>query len=324
MGGLARLWPLRPTEVRAGWWSAVSNFGVLAIMEALPPKAPGRHLRLLVVLETVTPDRDGWRRIGVDLLAEQMKVSQDTAKLARNELIDAKLLEYEPGRGAGHFTRWRFLFPADNGGGQSPPFTGDEKGGDPARKRGESRPKKGGSRNAVTSGNANHALKDSALKDSALGSAADAAPSPGRDLALVEPGITPDMVVDAYKIGTEEAGLPAPPPVSLRKVRQSAERLLGDHNVDPVYLLAVARQLGAKPFDDLDKEYRVTRSGYRPRKSQEERLAETLASFLDYSPPPPNPGCPGCGEISADGRRHKGNCETAKAEARSRREEAHR
>lgn len=165
---------------------AVTNFGALAIMAALPHTAPSRQLRLLLAVETFTPDSHGWRKVGSHKLMEVAGISYPTYKQARREVIEQRLAEYEPGNGSGYLSRWRLLIELLQVEGGNPPV----EGGNPTpRKGGNPPPEKVVTQNAAASGNANAALGSSALGSSALsrGPAADT-------IRTAVPGVTDDEI----------------------------------------------------------------------------------------------------------------------------------
>lgn len=86
-----------------------SNFAVRAIL-ALPGISE-RELRVLMVLETVTADKDGWREIGTELLARYARISVKTAARARARLVALDLIEYVRGDGR-RLSAYRFRIPA--------------------------------------------------------------------------------------------------------------------------------------------------------------------------------------------------------------------
>jgi hypothetical protein len=87
-----------------------SNFTVRAIL-ALPGISE-RELRVLMVLETVTADKDGWREVGAVLLARYARMSVGTAARARGKLAGRGLIEYVRGDGQGHLSAYRLRIPA--------------------------------------------------------------------------------------------------------------------------------------------------------------------------------------------------------------------
>jgi hypothetical protein len=88
------------------------NYALRGILAALPEDAPLRQLRLLVALETVKADAGGWRDVSMTLLADYARISQPTARQARDELATAGLLEYKlTGRGRHAQLLWRILAP---------------------------------------------------------------------------------------------------------------------------------------------------------------------------------------------------------------------
>ena len=89
----------------------MTNYGAIAILSALPERAPARQVRLLIAIETFRPDGDGWRRAGADLLARTANISLSTLKRARPELVDEKLIEYTAGRWRGQLSQYRLLIP---------------------------------------------------------------------------------------------------------------------------------------------------------------------------------------------------------------------
>ena len=90
-----------------------SNYRIRAILAALPAQAPARHYRLLMALETVTASPEGWREVGMSTLAAYAGLSQPTARLARDELVEAKLIEIEVTRRRGPHARWRWRILVD-------------------------------------------------------------------------------------------------------------------------------------------------------------------------------------------------------------------
>jgi hypothetical protein len=172
----------------------VSNYDVRAVL-ALQPM-PERQLRVLIALATVTPETDGWRSIGAKLLAEIASLHQDTVKKAQPELVKAGLLDYEPGNGKGHYSRYRLNLPSaeDSKGGvdsspplpekgrvsSSPPLSVEKgrvdssppsavKGGSAPLERGGRPSDKGGDGQLADLHERDHCPKDSVLGRSVLG-----------------------------------------------------------------------------------------------------------------------------------------------------------
>jgi hypothetical protein len=160
-----------------------SNNRIRAILR-LRGTIPKRQVDLLLALETFTPDDDGWREAGADLLDTETNVSPRTAARAREELTGAGWLDYERGDGRGYVSRYRVRLPdvpkkegRQNAGVKGRQNAGSEdsrddymatfKGrqNDPVKVAND--PDKGRHRNPATSADANGALKESALKSSA-------------------------------------------------------------------------------------------------------------------------------------------------------------
>lgn len=83
-------------------------------------------------------------------------------------------------------------------------------------------------------------------------------------------------VVAAYCDGAAEAEMPAPSKKSIGRVGRDAKKLL-DAGGDPEELVSAARRMGAGPWDDLDRQVRLTRSGYRKMETTAERVSGGLA-----------------------------------------------
>jgi hypothetical protein len=170
----------------------VSNYDVQAVLAL--PHMPERQLRVLIALATVTPEADGWRKIGGKLLAEKANLHPDTVKTARHELVEAGLLDYEPGNGRRHFSRYRLTVTgtedfkggadssppsaekggvnssppsAEKGGADSSPPSG-VKGGSDTRERGGRTAEKGGGGQLADLRRRDHCSKDFDLKTSDL------------------------------------------------------------------------------------------------------------------------------------------------------------
>jgi hypothetical protein len=143
-----------------------TNYGICAILAL--PKLPERQLRVLLALETFTPGKDGWRTAGPKLLAKTAGLSVNTAIKARDELTGAGTIEYRPGNGRGNLSTYRIKVPNIAG-----DLSGPERYPSAARKGTQTGPVKVPRRNALTSANANAALKASALKPSALSPVVD-------------------------------------------------------------------------------------------------------------------------------------------------------
>jgi len=170
----------------------VTNYGAIAILKALPESAPSRQVRLAIAIETFRADEDGWRSAGQVLLAETASFSRRTLQRARPELIDAKLIEYEPGRGKGVLSRYRFLISLQKGA-AGEPFSGCDvtvtrtpaKGRTGDAKRAQAPPVKGRTgkpgKPAVTAGQAPDLSQDAehpALRAKALALKAEGFSSP--------------------------------------------------------------------------------------------------------------------------------------------------
>lgn len=172
----------------------MSNFDVRAVL-ALPPM-PERQRLVLIALATVSPEADGWRQIGGKLLAGIANLHPDTVKKARPELVKAGLLDYEPGDGRGHYSRYRLNVPGtedrEGGANSSPPLeweggvnsspplrsgkggvnsspSSSRKGGSATPERGGRPPEKGGDGQLADLRERDHCPKDSALGPSVLG-----------------------------------------------------------------------------------------------------------------------------------------------------------
>ena len=102
----------------------MTNFGALAVLAALrehDARSPRgqRRLRtvrtqsLLTALETFPAGADGWREVSAEELRESARLSRRAFEPGRQELIDAKLIEYRPGTYRGEKSRWRITFPVD-------------------------------------------------------------------------------------------------------------------------------------------------------------------------------------------------------------------
>jgi hypothetical protein len=180
----------------------VTNFGALAIL-AIPGKVLDSDLRLMIALETVTPDEHGDRKVGMRLLAEKARLPYGTARDALARLAASGRVTCTPGSGRGQFSTFRFtvsLTPPEKVLDQEPaPSTGKVPGQEPAPSECEKvldPPAKGAGQNALTSGNKNTGLKASGLEDS-LSPAAEAirAAVPGigeREIAAVIKKISED------------------------------------------------------------------------------------------------------------------------------------
>jgi hypothetical protein len=83
-------------------------------------------------------------------------------------------------------------------------------------------------------------------------------------------------VVAAYCDGAAEAEMPAPSKKSIGRVGRDAKRML-DGGADPEELVEAAKLMGAGPWDDLDRQVRLSRSGYRKMETTEERVYGGLA-----------------------------------------------
>src|SRR6516162_10986139 len=115
----------------------MSNFGALAVLTTLhdhDARSPQgqRRLRtvrtssLLIALETFPAGADGWREVSADELRRAARLNHKGFDLARQELIDAKLIEYRPGTRRGVKSRWRITFTVDEPPPKKvPPHTGD-------------------------------------------------------------------------------------------------------------------------------------------------------------------------------------------------------
>jgi hypothetical protein len=89
-----------------------SNYLIRGILASLPTGTPERHWRLILALETVTPDSDGWRTIGMNLLGEHARLSQPALRKARDELRDAQRIDYKrTGGGRWVIWWWQILIP---------------------------------------------------------------------------------------------------------------------------------------------------------------------------------------------------------------------
>jgi hypothetical protein len=160
-----------------------SNNRIRAILR-LRGTIPKRQVDLLLALETFTPDDDGWREAGADLLDTETNLSPRTAARAREELTGAGWLDYERGDGRGYVSRYRVRLPdvpkkegRQNAGvkGRQNAGSEDSRDGYMATFKGRQNdpvkvandPDKGRHRNPATSADANGALKESALKSSA-------------------------------------------------------------------------------------------------------------------------------------------------------------
>src|SRR5262249_36770804 len=84
----------------------VTNYGALAIL-AIPGKVLDSDLRLMIALETVTPDAHGDRKIGMKLLAQMASLPYGTARDARTRLVAAGWVIHKPGCGRGQFSTFR-------------------------------------------------------------------------------------------------------------------------------------------------------------------------------------------------------------------------
>ncbi len=143
----------------------MTNYGALAIL-ALPPM-PERQLRFLIAVETVKVGDDGLRRIGSALLARTAGISHNTLAKARADAVKAGHVEFERGDGRGNVSGYRILFPI-KGTNIAGPLPAPERVPTGAPKGYQPSGIKGTSPNALTSGNANGALKALALEASAL------------------------------------------------------------------------------------------------------------------------------------------------------------
>lgn len=149
--------------------SAVSNYGALAILALPADKILISDLRLLIALETVTPDAMGFRHTGMKLLAQKAQLPYETARKSARRLGAAGLVYCVPGSGKGHVTRWRILFSL------TPPKVSTQEGHLTEPQRCPPDPlkvstvaAKGVQANSVTSANENTGLKQSGLKQSGL------------------------------------------------------------------------------------------------------------------------------------------------------------
>ena len=70
--------------------------------------------------------------------------------------------------------------------------------------------------------------------------------------------------------------MPVPSKAYIGRVARDAKRLIGEGS-DPVELMDAARLMGAGPWNDLERQVRLSRSGYRRMGTPDERTAGTLA-----------------------------------------------
>jgi hypothetical protein len=179
----------------------MSNFGVLAILRATELKAltasrnqlaaAWAEERLLLALETIPPDSDGVRRVGMRLLADQAGLPYNVARRARDRLIAAGLIKYEAAHGPGSQSRWAILLDLE----KSPPKVGSLLPVDNSDERahhieGKSPPE------SPDQGEREHCSKDSALKKSARARERDRrGPSPAQEPDVKE-------IIEAIRIRT--------------------------------------------------------------------------------------------------------------------------
>jgi hypothetical protein len=194
----------------------VTNFGTLAILAL--PKMPERQRYLLLALETVTADADGWRPIGIELLARLAGPSVNTAIKARDELAAAGLIEYRRGTGPGHPSVYRLRFDLSNPVKDAATVNPVKNAATvnpvkPAAGTVSNAPRNPTSRNAATSGNAIAALEPIALEASAAHTRAhETSRRPhNRDPRLVLLGL--DETVTDAEADTIAAALEADPDV---------------------------------------------------------------------------------------------------------------
>ena len=157
----------------------MTNYGALAILAL--PKMPYRQRYLLLALETVTSGSDGWRPVGLDLLARSAGLSVRTAVKARDELTKAGFIEWRRGTGREHPSVYRLRFDLSNPGKNAATVNP----GKPGSATLANAPRNPVSRNAASSGNASGALEPIALEPSALSRAA-------RDLGAALAGLGAD------------------------------------------------------------------------------------------------------------------------------------
>jgi hypothetical protein len=202
----------------------VTNYGTCAILAL--PRLPERQLRFLLALETFSRGDDGWREAGMKLLAKTAGRSPNTAIKARDELVAAGAIEYRPGNGRGNHSSYRIKVPGigDHLRGKVPKSAGKvpkNAGYLPSPERYPNGPRKGTQtgrvkvpkRNAVTSANANAALKPSALDTSALPARARV-----RDLLRAEDAtVTEDIAAEVIKI-IERRGVRDPVAVAVHEI----------------------------------------------------------------------------------------------------------
>lgn len=91
---------------------------------------------------------------------------------------------------------------------------------------------------------------------------------PGADLEIrSEPPVpTARDVVAAYCDGASDAGMPTPAKKSIGRVGKDAKAMLASGEFDPAELVDAAYQMGHGPWDDLDRQIRVSRVGNTGRR----------------------------------------------------------
>ncbi len=290
---------------------------------------PKRQIELLLALETFTPDDDGWREAGADLIDSETGITPRTAARARGELIAAGWLDFDRGDGRGHVSRYRVRLPdvpkkgrqnADSKGRQNADSNASKdddmatfKGRQQTPVKVATEPDKGRHRNPAASANAIGALKDIALKSSASPThdahaqahthAREASRPHNRDPRLVLLGF--DETVTDAEAETIAAELEADPDVRdpfayLLAISAAGAQQIGE------FLDRMRRQLAAhnpggppKPqwCGECDEETRLAElpDGQMTRCIRCHPLAQTRPAASE--PPCDEPGCDGHGWI---------------------------
>jgi hypothetical protein len=277
-------------------------------------KIPQRQVDLLLALETFTADEDGWRTVGVDLIAHETGISPRTIAKARGELVAADWLDFARGDGRGHVSGYRTRLPSvPKGSKNAATFKGRKnaatfpaaKGGKPAPVKVANGPDKGGTRNPAASANANRALKELALKPSAAHARETSRRLHNRDPRLVLLGL--DETVTDAEAEAIAAALEADPDVRdpfayLLAISAAGPQQIGE------FLGRMRRQLAA----DEPSAERPAKPPWCGECDERTRLAELpdggmtrcirchpLAQTRPAAPEPPcdEPGCDGHGWI---------------------------
>jgi hypothetical protein len=88
-------------------------------------------------------------------------------------------------------------------------------------------------------------------------------------------------VVAAYVDGAEEAGMPVPSKAYIGRVARDAKRLIGEGS-DPEELMEAGRLMGAGPWNDLERQVRLARSGHRRMPTQAENQANAMRILEEF------------------------------------------